>query len=97
MNGCYIFNAQREPEPCHDLMTWAKAMDADRTVARTTANGVTVSTIFLGLDHSFGGPVPILYETMIFGGPHDGYQERHTTREKAHAGHLRACAEAWPA
>jgi len=29
---------------------------------------------------------------MIFGGEHDGYQERYTSRENAVAGHLKAVA-----
>lgn len=27
----------------------------------------TVSTVYLGIDHSFGGSVPMIFETMIFG------------------------------
>ena len=35
---------------------------------------------------------PILFETMIFGGEHDQYQERYATREEAVEGHARAVA-----
>ena len=35
---------------------------------------------------------PILWETMIFGGEHDQYQERYTNRHAALAGHDRAVA-----
>lgn len=51
-----------------------------------------VSTVFLGLDHSFptGTGTPILFETMIFGGPYDQYQERYTTYQDALEGHKRA-------
>ena len=35
------------------------------------------------------GP-PLLFETMIFGGPHDGYQERYTFWDEAEAGHAKA-------
>ena len=60
----------------------------------TLPDGVRVSTVFLGLDHSFmpDGP-PVLYETMIFGGAHNGYQDRYTTYEAALAGHLSAIAK----
>jgi hypothetical protein len=49
---------------------------------------VTVSTVFLGLDHSFGGGPPVLFETMVFGMP-DGseYQDRYHTWQEAEAGH----------
>ena len=47
-----------------------------------------VSTVFLGLDHRWepDGP-PVLYETMIFGGEHDGDMDRYCTRDAAEAGH----------
>ena len=43
---------------------------------------VRVSTAFLGIDQGFGGLLggeddePLLWETMVFGGPLDGEQER---------------------
>ena len=70
---------------------------ADRHVAKEnikTDNGeiVTVSTVFLGLDHSFGDGPPLLFETMIFGGAQDGRNERYEDRATALAGHERAMA-----
>jgi len=39
---------------------------------------VSISTIFLGVDHAwFGGP-PVLWETMVFGGKDDELQYRFT-------------------
>jgi hypothetical protein len=77
-----------------DLMRWAKWLEtADRHLARDDIGfDVWVSTVFLGLDHSFGGGPPVLWETMIFGGPHDQYQDRHTSRDDALAGHAAAVA-----
>ncbi len=51
-------------------------------------NIVRVSTVFLGIDHnfSFEGP-PVLFETMVFGGIHDGYQYRFSTWEEAEVFH----------
>jgi len=76
-----------------DLLTWAKWFEvAQRQIARDyLPDGVRVSTVFLGIDHNFSdlGP-PLLFETMIFGGPHDGYQDRYATRDEAIAGHARA-------
>lgn len=52
------------------------------------SSGVLVSTVFLGLDHGFGHTnLPILYETMVFGGKLSEKQERYFTREEALAGH----------
>lgn len=56
---------------------------------------VWVSTVFLGLDHSFNfyttGPVrPVLWETMVF--PKDSYSEldmvRYISMDQAEQGHL---------
>ena len=49
---------------------------------------VRVSTVFLGLDHSLtlDGP-PVLWETMVFGGDNDQYQQRYTSRAEAIEGH----------
>jgi hypothetical protein len=50
-----------------------------------------VSTVFLCLDHAFGEDHgPVLFETMIFGGKHDQYQERCRTYKAAKQMHLRA-------
>ncbi len=51
---------------------------------------VIVSTVFLGIDHNHFGSKPILWETMIFGGRLDGYQERYETFDDALFGHGRA-------
>jgi len=53
---------------------------------------VRVSTVFLGLDHSWNGSKPpILWETMIFGGQNDqAYQERYSSYEDALEGHQKA-------
>jgi hypothetical protein len=52
---------------------------------------ITVSTVFLGIDHRFDlspGTKPILWETMIFGGKHDQYQQRYTSEADAKNGHI---------
>lgn len=54
-----------------------------------------VSTVFLSMDHSLGGLIgdgsPVLFETMVFGGEHDEYQERYHTYDEAEEGHKRIC------
>ncbi len=76
-----------------DLIAWATWLEtADRIVAADDLDGteLRVSTVFLGLDHQFGNGAPLLFETMIFGGPHDGYQQRYSTWDEAIDGHQRA-------
>ena len=81
----------KTPVPA-DLMTWAAWFEkADRHVAKEERDGVRVSTVFLGLDHSFGQGPPLLFETMIFGGEHDEYQERCSTWDEAEEMHKQAC------
>lgn len=90
MSEHYILDGH-EPKPA-ELMDWARWFQtAERHVAETHIGPAHVSTIFLGLDHRFGssGP-PLLFETMIFGGPHDGYQDRYATWDEAQAGHAKA-------
>lgn len=75
-----------------DLMTWATWFEtADRHVAKTQIGEVEVSTVFLGLDHNYGGGRLHLFETMVFGGPLDQSQERCATWEEAEAQHEAAC------
>jgi hypothetical protein len=76
-----------------DLMTWAKWFEGNehrRKVDRTDFADGYISTVFLGLDHQFGAGPPMIYETMIFGGNHDQYQERCSTLEEAKAMHAKA-------
>jgi len=82
-----------EPQPCEDLLTWAQWFEAsseEHIVAQDAVGKVLVSTVFLGLDHSFGRGEALLFETMIFSGEHDQYQERYSTREAALEGHAKA-------
>jgi hypothetical protein len=95
MSERYVLNAKGKPVPEPDLIKWAEWFEegANRQLAEDKVrDGVTVSTVFLGLNHNFGNGVPLLWETMIFGGPEDQYQERYATREEALAGHIKAVA-----
>ena len=56
-------------------------------IADTRVGRVQVSTVWLGLDHRFGEGPPIIFETMVFGGPHDGELERYCTEAEARLGH----------
>lgn len=61
--------------------------DHKRIVGSDTINGIHISTVFLVIDHSFRDGPPILFETMIFGGKYDQYQDRYCTWEEAEVGH----------
>jgi hypothetical protein len=66
-----------------------RSTNPDRRVAVDDVAGKKVSTVFLGIDHSFGGPVPILFETMVFpaGSWADEFCDRYATWDEAAAGH----------
>jgi hypothetical protein len=79
------------PKPVSDLIEWGRWFEtAERHVANDVIGDVRVSTVFLGLDHNFGGGRPLLFETMIFGGAEDGYQNRCSTWDEAEAMHRAA-------
>ncbi len=90
----YILDEQNNPVPEPDTLTWGRWNDnfKNRHVATTLLGNVKVSTVFLGLDHSWGEGPPLLWETMIFGGEHDEYQDRYTSLEAAKIGHTTAVA-----
>lgn len=67
-NGRYILIGQ-SVVACDDLMEWAKWFDdiSNRRVLLTRVGPYFVSTVFLGLDHSFcGDDPPIVFETMVY-------------------------------
>lgn len=89
MSKKYILNGRI---PClePDIIKWARWLESvDRSVKSTRLpSDVRISTVFLGIDHRFmGHGPPILFETMIFGGPHGEYRKRYCTWEDAEAGH----------
>ncbi len=83
-----------EHEPLRaSLLEWARWLEnADRTVAYTiVSSDVAVSTVFLPLE-----PIdsrlremnpPLLFETMIFGGIHDGLRRQYCSWDEALNGH----------
>ena len=80
-------------------MRWATWFEtADRHVRHSEQGDVRVSTVFLGLDHSFRdhGP-PIVFETMVFVGDEAVGQERYATWAEAEEGHARWVAQVFKA
>jgi hypothetical protein len=58
-------------------------------IGRTQIGDVSVSTVWMGLDHNWGDGPPLIFETMVFGGPLSDECERYTTKEEAREGHSR--------
>lgn len=91
MHDKYILNGHT-PVVTDDLFAWAEwfeGAEENRRVALTEiSDDVSVSTVFLGLDHNFSGEGdPILFETMVFGGDRDGETTRYRTWDEAKTGH----------
>jgi len=77
------------------LVAWARMFDQPNRRIATTKFGrhIRVSTIFLGLDHSFFSSTPVLFETMVFSGKRkDVYCDRCSTYEQAERQHKIICA-----
>lgn len=81
-----------------EFYTWHAA--TNRSLALTHVCMTEVSTVFVSYDMRFGreGP-PILWETMVFGGPPDvdGRRRRYASQEEALAGHREMVAEVFAA
>lgn len=86
---------------------WFEKAGKDRVVGHEKLpDGSEVSTVFLGIDHS---PIqrtlelpqevnpsvyhPLIFETMVFGGPFDGHQCRYHTWDEAYLGHQMVVAD----
>lgn len=74
-----------------DLMQWVKLVednDYKRVALTELPNGRRISTVWLGLNHSFDGGKPLIFETMVFSNDKtDGDMDRYSTLEEAQKGH----------
>jgi hypothetical protein len=82
-----------------DMLTWSLWFGGNiekRRVAFTEIDGgAHVSTVFLGLDHNYlGVGEPLLFETLVFGGPLADEMKRYSTYEQAERGHAEMVAQA---
>ena len=85
----YILNESGTPVVEPDITKWGKWMEiGNRRVKFEKVGDVEISTVFLGMDHAWGGGPPVLWETMVFGGPMDQEQMRCSgSKEQAEAMH----------
>ena len=91
--GMYVLDEHGNPKEVDDVREWGRFIESkSRRVEFTEEDGYIVSTVFLGIDHSFDGGAPLLWETMIFGGKGDGKCWRYSSKEEAVAGHAKAVA-----
>ena len=88
----YYILIDKKPVVCHDTTLWLKYQSENsRVVDRTSFGEVEVSTVFLGWEHGKDEGVPILFETLVFGGEYDGYMLRYTSWDDAVNGHEEVC------
>jgi hypothetical protein len=85
----YILDDNNNPIQKHviEAAKWIEDNPKRKVVKQESIGEIRISTVFLGLDHSYNSPIPVLWETMIFGGEHDQYQERYSSYEEAVEGH----------
>jgi hypothetical protein len=89
MPGWYILDENHMPIPEPDSVR-ASLFFADfqkRCVAQHEIGEARVSTVFLCLDHNYGGDTPVLFETLVTGGPLDDHMTRYFTWDEALLGH----------
>jgi hypothetical protein len=93
MSDKYIL-VNYKPTLVDDLVEWGQWYESNpHSVALTHWKDQRISTVFLGLNHSYfaDGP-PVLFETMIFSSTNHGdYQERCSTWNEAITQHYLAC------
>lgn len=91
----YVLDEQNRPVECRDLTAWARWFEQtdNRRVAEDYGDGWRLSTVFLGLDHSFMSGPPLLFETMLFRNDSPDDLWRCTTWDQAVAQHARELAK----
>ncbi len=90
MGRWYILDENNKPVVAASVIEAAEWLDKNperKAVKQEHIDKIFISTVFLGLDHAWDSNIPVLWETMIFGGEHDQYQERYTSYEDALEGH----------
>jgi hypothetical protein len=89
----WALDGEGNPVPLSEREAWRAMVGDDRILLQSRVSGWLISTIFLGIDYGHGWTEqPILFETMIFGGPRDGWLRRSCTRDEALAAHSYALA-----
>ena len=83
----YYLVRGKTPVPC-TLEDWIQDFGNISPVARDTVGTITISTVFLGMDHHWRNDgAPLLFETMIFDDSPHGRRWRYPTYEEAEKMH----------
>lgn len=85
--GFYMLDDDRNVIRCKTIADLARS---HVRVGYERIGDVHISTVFLGVNVGRFGDAPLFFETMIFGGEHDEYQERCATWVEAEAQHKKA-------
>lgn len=88
------YNRDGKPIPFEQWVALFERGDDYRIVRQTTIGPWWVSTVWLGLNHNWGGGPPLIFETMVFWEkPDDDYRDitglRYSTLAQARSGHAR--------
>lgn len=90
----YILDGNRKPIPVKDMQKWSEWMkiNSNKIIKKIQLNDITISTIFLGINHGSLNKNPVLFETMIFweNDPLDQWQDRYCSYQEAIHGHRNA-------
>ncbi len=101
MEGNYLLDKDNIPYQVEDIIEWAKKFERSSRhvgIFQILDDGgkheiARVSTVFLGIDHSFGQRgSPLLFETLVtskYDCPYMDEMERYATYAEAQAGHNR--------
>jgi hypothetical protein len=81
----------KEGNPIADTLDWAMLFeDREYRIVKQEILwwGGWLSTVWLGLDHAWGGERPLIFESMLFFGRRNDLDcRRYSTLEEAHQGH----------
>lgn len=70
------------------LLEWANMTEPRNTIRKRNAvRGYFVSTIWLGIDRSWDGGTPLIFETMVFGPNTCNVVNRYPSKATAWEGH----------
>ena len=91
--GYYFLNG-KNPVRCKDIKEWTIKFRKDsRNLVKTEWDGLTISTVFLGINYQYEEGDLIIFETMAFRTPECEpiSCERYSNWDDAIAGHIKMC------
>lgn len=95
----YILDENNNPIGTNNVIKWGRLMQLkEKIVKQENVDNYFISTVFLGIDHSYDFGNPVLWETMIFRKDKDGskelgsdiFHDRYSTYDEAIQGHKEA-------